>query len=600
MTLRTPAAAIVWELWHLTRAEIVWKLVLPLGVALAALGLDAAFESPVKSTNFPPSDAVVAFTLVVIVLPHLFGWWSLGKLNGGVPGFPFSLGYARPVRTSVLVGLPLAYFTVAQTAIYLVSAMVLRAVTGYAFPLLPAAAWLAGLSWVGTAGVWSTRDRYIQMPVAMGALAVAYITVQERLTAVEIENNFDWPPALWPTLFDWPRTDYAWIALTGLVSVGVTIFMVGMQRRGDGLPARALSALTGTPTFGGRDRLVGLFRLPCPTSSSTRAQVWLELRSTGFPLLAIAAHLAIGILLVSAVSQPFDAAFNARPGVSCPTPTGECFAARAMAPLIMTPFSLLTVFVLGRNGFGIRRKQGRAYLSAFDATQAYATAQVAVLKLLVHTACVLAGLSAIVASFWISMPLLGDAVFVQIWGVPLASRRSLVADAFAALTGYEQLALAVVAAVLVGVWVTAWAVLGSLRIRYGRRATIAGCLLLLYGLVFLWLAIAVRVDPATASRLHMDAVEVAMRWIAATAVVATTVHVFWRGFAEYVVTLRYASGALAISAAFAAAWLTTLHITGAALTGMSALQVLSAMSPVVLPLMASGLAPWSYGRMRSW
>ena len=600
MTLRTPAAAIVWELWRLTRAEIAWKLVLPLGVALAALGLDAAFEPPVKPTNSPPSDAVVAFALVVIVLPHLFGWWSLGKLNGGVPGFPFSLGYTRPVRTSVLVGLPLAYFTVAQTAIYVVSAMVLRAVTGYAFPLLPAAAWLAGLSWVGTAGGWSTRDRTIQVSVAMGALALAYVTVQERLTAVEIEDNFDWPPALWPTLFNWPLTDYVWIALIGLVSVGVTIFTVGVQRRGDGRPATALTALTRTPTLGFWDLLVRLFRVPCPTSSPTLAQVWLDLKSAGFPLLTIAVTLAIGILLVSAVSQPLDVAFNARPGVSCPTPTGECFAVRAMPPLILTPFSLLTVFVVGRNAFGIRRKQGRAYLSAFDATQAYGTAQVAVLKLLVHTACVVAGLTAIGASFWISMPLLGDAVFVQIWGVPLAGRRSLVADAFAALTGYEQLALAVVAAVLVGVWVTAWAVLGSLRVRYGRRATVAGCLLLLYGLMFLWLAIAVRVDPATASRLHLDAAEVAMRWIATGAVVATTILVFWRGFAEHVVTFRYASGAVAIAVVFAASWLTTLHVTGAALTGMSALQVVSAMSPVVLPLMASGLAPWSYGRIRSW
>jgi hypothetical protein len=145
MTLRSPTSAMLWELWQLTHAEIAWKLMLPLGVALAALGLDAAFEPAVKPTNFPPSDTVAAFALVIIVLPHLAGWRSIGKLNGGAPGFPFSLGYTRPVRTSVLVGLPLAYLTVAQTVIYVVSAMVLRAVTGYAFPLLPAAAWLAGL-----------------------------------------------------------------------------------------------------------------------------------------------------------------------------------------------------------------------------------------------------------------------------------------------------------------------------------------------------------------------------------------------------------------------------------------------------------------------
>jgi hypothetical protein len=598
MTLRTPLAAIVWELWHLTRAEVAWKLVLPLGVALAALGLNAAFGPPLKPTNFPPSDAVAAFALVVIVLPHLFGWWSLGKLNGGVPGFPFSLGYTRPVRTSVLVGVPIVYFTVVQTAIYLVSAMVLRAATGYAFPLLPAAAWLAGLSWVGTAGVWSTRDRLLQVLTAMGALGVAFVTVQERLTAVEIEDNFDWPPALWPTLFNWPVTDYAWIALIGLVSAGFTVFMVGVQRRGDGLPTRALTALTGTATLGYWDRLVGLFRLPCPTSSPTLAQVWLDLKSTGFPLLTIAATLALGILMVSAVSQPLDVAFNARPGVSCPTPTGECFAVRAMPPLILTPFSLLAVFVVGRNAFGIRRKQGRAYLSAFDATQAYGTAQVAVLKLVVHSACVVAGLTAIVASFWISMPLLGDAVFVQIWGVPFASRRSLVADAFAALTGYEQLALAVVAAVLVGVWVTACAVLGSLRTRYGRRATIAGCLLLLYGLMFLWLAVAVGVDPATASRLQLDVVYSAMRWIATAAMVFLTAYLGWQSLAEGLLTVRQAWVVVFLSAAFAAAWQTVMRAGGLSPADMSAADAAWMLWPALLPLTVSVLAPWSYSRIR--
>ena len=49
------------------------------------------------------------------------------------------------------------------------------------------------------------------------------------------------------------------------------------------------------------------------------------------------------------------------------------------------------------------------------------------------------------------------------------------------------------------------------------------------------------------------------RWIAAAAMVLTTVYVFWSGFAERVLTIRYASGAVAISAAFGAAWLTVLR-----------------------------------------
>jgi hypothetical protein len=78
----------------------------------------------------------------------------------------------------------------------------------------------------------------------------------------------------------------------------------------------------------------------------------------------------------------------------------------------------------------------------------------------------------------------------------------------------------------------------------------------------------------------------------------TTVYVCWSGFAERVLTIRYASGAVAISTAFGAAWLTVLHMAGVQLAGMSAMNAVSILSPVLLPLMASVLAPWSLNRIR--
>ena len=600
MKLRSPIVAMLWELWQLTRAEIAWKLALPIGIGMAALLLGAAFAPPDNQDAFPINDAIAAFALIVIVLAQLVPGLSIARLNGSQPGFPFYLAYTRPVRTSLIVGLPMAYFTAVSAASYLVSAIVLRVISGYAFPLLPVAAWIAALAMVGMMAAWSTRNRVFQKCVTMLALVKALVTAMDRLTAVEIPDNFDWPPRLWPTLFDFPRTDYAWIALIGLASFVVTVVMVRWDRRGDSGPlAAAPRALAGviTRTDGGLwDWLVSLFRVPCPTSSATRAQVWLDLKSNGMPALTIGVALAIVILLVSAVSGPIDAAINADPDVSCPI--AECFYVRTAPPLFLTPFSLVTVFFFGGNAFGIRWRQGRTYVSPFEATQAYGTAPLAILKLLVKSACVLAGLIAIVVSFWMSIPLLGDAVFVQIWGVPLASRRSVITEAFAALTGYEQLALAVVAAVGVVVWVASWAALGALRTRYRRRITIAVCLLLLYGVFLVWFGVAVSVDPETTSRLHLDVVLRAMRWIAAAATVSTTVYVFWSGFAEHVLTIRFASGAVAISAAFGAAWLTALHIAGVQLAGMSAMNALSVVSPALLPLMAAGLAPWSYSRIR--
>jgi hypothetical protein len=422
------------------------------------------------------------------------------------------------------------------------------------------------------------------------AIGKAFGLAMDRLTAVELPGGYDWPPRLWPTLFDWPRTDYAWIALIGLVAFAVTVAGVTRQRRGD-----AWLEAPSAPHDGFWGQLVNVFRFPCPASSATRAQLWFDLKSKGLPVLTIAVAFAIVIVLVSAVSGPIDAAWNADPTVACPIK--ECFWVRAMPPML-TPFMLVTILFLGVNAFGIRRKQGRTYVSAFEATNAYGTAQLAVLKILAQSVCVLAAFSAIGVGVWISMPLLGDGVFIQMWGVPLNSRRSVITDAFAALTGYEQLALTIVAAAGVVVAVAAFAVLGALRARYSRRASIASVLLVLYGLVFVWLAVGVRVDPATASRLHLDVVYGAMRWLATAAMVITIVYVVWNGFAEHVLTIRYASGTIAISAAFAAAWLTVLHIAGVQLAGMSAMNAISVVSPALLPLTVSVLAPWSYSRIR--
>ena len=74
------------------------------------------------------------------------------------------------------------------------------------------------------------------------------------------------------------------------------------------------------------------------------------------------------------------------------------------------------------------------YLNAFEATQAYGTAQLAALKLLVKSVCVLAALIVVGVSVWTSISMLGDAVFIQMWTTPLNSWRSGIKDAIAALT----------------------------------------------------------------------------------------------------------------------------------------------------------------------
>ena len=235
-------------------------------------------------------------------------------------------------------------------------------------------------------------------------------------------------------------------------------------------------------------------------------------------------------------------------------------------------------------------------MSAFEATQAYGTAQLAALKLLVKSVCVLAALIAVGVSAWTSLSFLGDEVFIQMWNVPLSSQLRPLTGALAALTGYEQLALAMVAAVVGVVWVAAFAVLGALWTRYSRRVNIAASSLLLSGLALALLALAER--KGIVSPFVVDATLAAARWILLAAIVFTIVYVLWSGFAERVLTIPYTSGVLTISAAFGAAWLAVLHIAGVQLAGMSAMNAVWILSPALLSLTIGVLAPWSYSRVR--
>ncbi len=264
---------------------------------------------------------------------------------------------------------------------------------------------------------------------------------------------------------------------------GVTVAGVTRQRRGD-----AQAAITRTPGGGLREWLVDQFRFPCPTSSATWAQVWLDLKSNGLPVLTIGVALAIVILLLSAVGDPIDAAFadELRRVV---LPERGLLLRPSMAPALYAALTVI-VLVLDGNAFGIRRRQGRAYIERVRGDPARtAPRSWPLLKVLVRSVCVLAALIAIGVSAWISVPLLGDRGLHPDMGRASEQSAACNQGAVAALTGYEQLALVVVVAVGVVIWVAAFAVLGALRTRYSRRASIAASLLLLYGLVLALLAL---------------------------------------------------------------------------------------------------------------
>ncbi len=543
MNRHSPVVAMLWENWRLTRVEAAQRLGLGIVGASAALVL---------------SDNGAGIALWILLAVHWMFWLSISKLNGGrfldgyKPGFPLYLLYTRPVPTATFVGVALAYDAISGAALYVVSALVVGAVFDQPLPLFSAALWIVASRLAYTCCQWSTQSRAVQWTTQAIIGLSLFLLLNGRMAS--------------PPLIEFSTIESVLMVLLGVVSVGLAIVGVARQRRGDGVATAPRAAgSTGYP-----DWLISLFRFPCPTSSATKAQVWFELKSSGLPVLTIGLAIAIVVFLLFAISIPIVPMRNA-------AVSGVMFFAPAM------------LLCLGGNAFGIRRRQGRTYASTFEATQPYGTAQLARLKVFVRSGCVLVALAMVGISVWASSSLLSA------WGtwvvaegkdtVPgLLRMRGRIGELFGGLTGQAFAAQISVALFAVAAMVASLATFAALRARYPRRVLVAAALLLLYGLV---LVLLLSVGPNGITWLLLNAILWATPRIAVAALVTGTIYLTWRSFAERLLTLRAACGAILVSVACAAA-AQMFRPTDA--VGM--------LLPALLLFAISVLTPWSLGRIR--
>jgi len=540
--MHSPIVAMLWENWRLTRIEVAQRLGLGLlGGSAALLLMD--------------DGAVVAFGVLFAL--HAFFYMSIAKLNGGrfmdgyKPGFPLYLLYTRPVRTSVFVGVAMLYDAVTSTAFFLLAAALLSFAFGQPLPLFSVALCLVACHFVFLCIQWSNRSRVAQWIGSMVVTIPAFLLIKSRVT--------------WPLQVEFSLVEMALMVVICIVAFGLTVAGVARQRRGGADATVTRKAVTGEYP----DWLVNLFRFPCPTSSARRAQLWFELKSSGLPVMTMGAALALLIFLLFVISIPVPVV---RPiAMSC----------AMFAPPVMLLF-------LGGNAFGIRRRQGRTYLSAFEATQPYGTTQIAGLKVLVRTACLLIALIVISVSAWTSSAL------ASVWGPWMMNGKDSIAgwlkfrseignEFLWGLTAYEYVVQAVLVLLSIVLMVALLAAFMALQARYARRLLIGFSVLLFYALGIV--ALAVAKDQGLVSMSVLHAVLNATGWIAAAAMVFAIVYTFWSGFAERALTTGYVCGSVVISAAFAAA-------------SLPANSVASVAATMLLPLMICLLVPWSLSRVR--
>lgn len=545
--MRSPLVAMVWEQWRLTRTEAVQRL------AVAIVGGAAAL-------TWLDNGARVA--VWVLLSQFAMFWMSIAKLNGGrfmdgyKPGFPLPLLYARPVSTGAIVGVAMAYDAVSCAAMYLGCAALLQFAFGQPLPMLPMAGLIVAFHALCTAIQWATRSRVVQWVGSFGLwIPVAPLLLGQPGFPLHVEFSFG---------------IVALMALIAVVSFGLTVAGVARQRRGDSTRAKPRSA-------GLHEPIASLLPLPCPTSSATRAQVWFELKSSGLPVLVLGAVLAIVTAVLFALSIPFT-----------------WFRPFAIG---IAMFSSLVVLILGGgNAFGIRRKNGRAYASPFEATLPYGTAGLAALKLLVRSMFVWIALVAVGASIWASSALINPWGPWMMDGKPAARNllrlRRDIATGLGAFTAPQLTAMILVTLIGIVVMVALRAAFTALRARHARRVNVVCSLMVTYGLALILL------KRWMGSAFPLDTILRTTGWTAAGATVLAVAYLFWQLIAERVLTTRAAWGAALASAAFAAVWLALQFAAGITQERMLTSEAIGLMLPAWMLPAAGVLAVWSFSRMR--
>jgi hypothetical protein len=545
MTLRSPIVAMLWEQWRLTRVEAAGRLGLGIVAASATLML-------------LEGGMTVAFGILLTVSAPF--WLSLAKLNGGTllggykPGFPFRLWFTRPVTTITMVGTAMAYDAVSCAVSYLVSAGLVGFAFGQPLPLFSVIVWIVTFHLSMTCVHWSTRSRVVPL---VGSLVLGLVFFVIVMIKVGAET---------PLRFEFSPSGYRWMIGICLVSFGLTVAGVARQRRG-GASTESRTRSAGFPEW-----LINLVRFPCPVSSATRAQAWFELKTSGLPVLTIGLAVATLIFLLFALSVPF-----------------AWFRPIALVASMISVWAVPLALFIGGNAFGVREMHGRRYVSAFEATQPYGTAQLAALKVLVRSACVLAALITTGLSLWGSIELMSA---LEVWGVTpkgvdlgarLMQFRSDLKRTFFGPTEHGYVVQAVSISLFIVFLVAARAAFTALRARYPRQLLVGVSLFSFC--IFSTALLSLAKQKGIAAESLVNAISSATVWIAVIALTISTLYLFWSGIRERTLSASYACGAFVL-------------VVASGLASPPAPSLVEVSVTWMLPLAALVLAPWSLSRIR--
>jgi len=415
--MRSPVHALLWELWRLSRWEIVFRI-----VGVSVLWGSTFYFVDIATPGAEESLYLTFPVLLLLLVTSMFSGLWLNSFDNRQHGFHFYLGFTRPISTPLLVAIPMVYIACTAALCYLVPAALLRVLFDAPFPLFPVAALVAAACAGFVMAVWSSQT-ILARGLSFLAIAGIYGSTVVTWTArhPEIFDELIESPESLLAAFSFSAWHYAVLLLFFVAAVAVTMYAVDRQRHGDKLEIRRFARAF----FG---RVNKLSRGHRPFKTPGRAQFWFEMRRSGTRVLlfsVVAAPIAFfGLLLLNAFGDFREVGTVIWFGLlgCCPS-----------AFVIMGAQWLL----------GMKRKQGATSLSTFDATQAMGNSRLILTKLAVLTTSVLAGwlIVACAGAIWLS--LWGDP---QVWNDPAAAEK--IGPILAGVSPLWWAGIAVVAVVL--------------------------------------------------------------------------------------------------------------------------------------------------------
>ena len=359
-----PVHAMMWELWRISRLELLFRILSPAILWSYIFWL----LGPQQNIGEAPLLTIPVFMLTVVT--SLFSGLWMNTFDNTNNGFNFYLGFSRPIRTAMLVTIPMVYISCDAALCYFIPIGFLCLAFHVPLPLFSVAALIATVCAVFIMAVWSAQSRPAKAVNLMVIMAVTGLFLIFWLKGrADFSDEIFVTPDLLIKLFTFSIPDYLILLTLFIASIAFTTFTVGRQRHGERIKIR-------WPNIERTDLSNHLIRWNGPFTTRRQAQYWYEMRRSGAPLLLFSFSTTIllfigciGLYTVHALEKNAPQA-TVLWGVM----------------LLLSPFAFLLV---GTEWLlGLRYRQGSVSLPVFDATQAMDNRGLMGIKLIVLFTCV--------------------------------------------------------------------------------------------------------------------------------------------------------------------------------------------------------------------